>query len=86
MRSLAGTVTHKPLSPVSFRLLTWMTTSVTRGSSVWFCSTTGSSMLSPKFRKRGADGRTINGSRAVRLASAEPNCLPPASTATTITR
>ena len=32
-------------------------------------------MWSPKLRKRGADGRTMSGRRAVTLVSAEPNSL-----------
>ena len=50
------------------------------GWSVWFCSTTGNSKRSPKLRKRGADGRTMSGRRAVMLLSAEPNLLSVAAT------
>jgi hypothetical protein len=60
-------------------------TSTSIGASVWFCSTIGSSSWSPKFRNRGALGRTISGRRAVTFDSPIPNCCPPA-TATTITR
>src|SRR5437899_9514990 len=45
----------------------------------------GNAKRSPKFKKRGADGRAIKGSRAVIADSPEPNCFPPA-TATAITR
>jgi hypothetical protein len=41
--------------------------------------------MSPKFKKRGADGRTISGRRAVMFDSAEPKWSASA-TATTITR
>ena len=84
-RSFAGTVTRLPFPSVSSRLAVCIATSTVIGSSVWFCTTTGSSNRSPKLRKRGADGRTIRGSRAVTEDSPLPNCLPPA-TATTITR
>ena len=60
-------------------------TSTSIGLSVWFCTTTGNSSLSPKFKKRGADGRAINGKRAVIADSPAPNCFSPA-TATAITR
>ncbi len=53
-------------------------TSTVIGASVWFCSTTGSSNRSPKLRKRGAEGRTISGSRAVRLDSPLPKNFSPA--------
>src|SRR5437764_9510265 len=60
-------------------------TSTVIALSVWFCSTIGNSNRSPKFRKRGADGRAIKGRRAVIVDSPEQHCLPPA-TATAITR
>ncbi len=60
-------------------------TSTVIARSVWFCTTTGSSKRSPKLRKRGGDGRTISGRRAVIVASAEPNWRTPAA-ATAITR
>jgi hypothetical protein len=53
------------------------TTSTVISASVWFCTSTGSSILSPKFMNRGADGRTISGSRAVIAASPWPNCVAP---------
>ena len=59
------------------RLAASTTTSTSTATSVWFWTTTGSSNESPKFRKRGADGRTISGRRAVMLASAVPNCWAP---------
>ncbi len=61
------------------------TTSTVMAVSVWFWTTTGSSKRSPKFRKRGGEGRTISGRRAVIVDSPLPNSLPPA-TATAITR
>ena len=48
------------------------------GASVWFCSTTGSLKVSPKFRKRGGDGRTISGRRAVTALSPLPKLRSPA--------
>jgi hypothetical protein len=84
-RSAAGTVTRNPVAASAPRLADSTTTSASSGASVWFCTTTGSSKRSPKLRKRGALGRTINGSSAVTLASAVPNCWVPAA-ATTITR
>jgi hypothetical protein len=53
-------------------------TSTVIAASVWFCTTIGSSNLSPKLRNRGGDGRTISGRRAVTALSPLPNCLSPA--------
>ncbi|MBK9963285.1 MAG: hypothetical protein IPP06_18755 [Saprospiraceae bacterium] len=77
-RSLAGTVTRLPLPAVSVAFDARTATSTASGASVWFCTTTGSSNLSPKLRNRGGDGRTITGSRAVSALSPLPNCLSPA--------
>ncbi len=60
-------------------------TSTVIAASVWFCTTTGSSKRSPKFRKRGADGRTMSGSRAVSVASPDPKLRGPEA-ATAMTR
>src|SRR5262245_9976968 len=60
-------------------------TSTFSGWSVWFCTTTGNSTLSPKLRNRGALGLAIIGNRAVIADSPAPNCLSTA-TATAITR
>ena len=100
-RSSAGTVTRWPSSetaePETFEVSqtskVWQsaifaprtTTSTVMAVSVWFWSTTGSSNRSPKFRKRGGEGRTISGRRAVIVDSPLPNSFPPA-TATAITR
>ena len=55
------------------------------GLSVVFCTTTGSSNVSPKFRKRGAVGRTVSGRAAVMIDSPVPN-RSTSSTATASTR
>jgi hypothetical protein len=60
-------------------------TDTSSGASVWFCTTTGSSNRSPKLRKRGGDGRTISGRRAVMVDSPEPKAFPRVA-ATAITR
>ena len=84
-RSLAGTVTWRPEPAVSAALVARTASFTAMARSVWFCSTTGSSKRSPKLRKRGGDGRTISGRRAVMLDSPAPNCFSPA-TAATMTR
>ena len=85
IRSLAGTVTRRPWPEVMAALVARSATSTFIAWSVWFWRTTGISNLSPKLRKRGGEGRTMSGMRAVMLASPEPNCFSPATTAT-ITR
>jgi hypothetical protein len=75
---LAGTVTRRPAPAVSEALVARTATSTASGASVWFWITTGSSKRSPKLRKRGGDGRTITGRRAVSALSPLPNCLSPA--------
>ena len=74
-RSFAGTVTSRPAPSVSAALVARTATLTVIGASVWFCTTTGSSNVSPKLRNRGGDGRTISGSRAVIALSPLPNCL-----------
>ena len=84
-RSFAATTTRRPSPSVSaaFRARTATSTDISR--SVWFWTTTGSSKRSPKFRKRGGDGRTISGRRATSVASPEPKRRAPEA-ATAITR
>ena len=84
-RSLAGTRTRRPSPSVSIAFVARTATSTVIASSVWFCTTTGNSNRSPKLRKRGADGRAINGSRAVIADSPLPARAAP-STAATNTR
>ena len=79
----AGTVTSRPAPSVSVAFAARAASRTVIGASVWFCTTTGSSNVSPKFRNRGGRGRTISGSRAVIALSPLPNCLSPA-TATAI--
>jgi hypothetical protein len=67
------------------RFAVWRTTSTVIGWSVWFCTRTGRSKRSPKLAKRGADGRTVSGRRAVIVDSPEPK-RPAPETATAITR
>jgi hypothetical protein len=83
-RSCAGTVTRWPAAS-TLALAARPATLTERASPVWFCRTTGSSKRSPKLRKRGAEGRTMRGRRAVIVSSPAPNSLPPA-TAIAITR
>ncbi len=84
-RSWAGTVRRRPWPCERVRFEARTATATSSGASVWFCTTTGSSNVSPKLRKRGADGRTISGRRAVMVDSRAPNELVPAA-ATAITR
>ena len=84
-RSFAATTRRRPAPAVSAALRARTATSTVISASVWFCTTTGSSKRSPKFRKRGADGRTMSGRRATSVASPEPKRRAP-STATAITR
>ena len=71
-------MTLRPPPAVSAALVARTATVISSAASVWFCTTTGSWKVSPKLRKRGADGRTISGSRAVIALSPLPNCFSPA--------
>jgi hypothetical protein len=84
-RSFAATTTRRPAPSVTAAFRARTATSTLSSRSVWFCTTTGSSKRSPKFRKRGGDGRTISGRRATSDASPDPNWRAP-ETATAITR
>ena len=84
-RSWAGTLTRRPALPSTVALRARTATSTASGASVWFWTTTGNSIRSPKFRKRGGDGRTMSGRRAVSVDSPAPKLRAPAA-ATAITR
>lgn len=84
-RSPAGTLTRWPAPAPSSTPVARIATSTVIADSVWLCTTTGSSTSSPKLRKRGGEGRTISGSRAVTVDSALPKWRSPC-TATAVMR